>query len=193
MYGTSSGKCQCWKVTRYTPQGIQGLRRCCVATKPDVAGERGQVWHAWDQQRAMAVLEGNPSYTTWHQGTNALLALYKKRVSSQTVTAMFCKPVNPAEGEKHAQIWCAVRSRDALTNHNHALIPADICFLCPLFPVCSVWESVYTIDFFMGLFHQSSALVCPTDGAYLYVGAQVEGRHSGLSPGKTTHLNGAVF
>ena len=92
----------------------------------------------------------------------ALPALHK--VALYQIVVMFCKPVNPAEGEKDEQVWCAVHLRDALTNHDYALTPATLFFLHLLRPMYNLGESVYAVDFSVGLFHGSSKLVRPTDG-----------------------------
>ena len=104
----------------------------------------------------MVVLDGDPTYTTGHSGTMALTALYKI-VSHQTM-AMFCKPVNPAEGEKHAWVWCTVRSCDALIDHNRVFTPAALCLLHPFCPTRSAGESVHASNFSLGLFHNPAPL-----------------------------------
>ena len=52
-------------------------------------------------------------------------------------------------------------------------------------------EKVYVGNFFIGLFHGSSALALPADIAYSYISAWVEGRCSG--PATKTWSNSVVF
>ena len=77
-----SGQWRCWRVTRRTPRGIQEPLRCwcCrITAEPNTADDQGQEWCARYQQRAMAVLEDDPACTAGHPGTNALLALPRRR------------------------------------------------------------------------------------------------------------------
>ena len=54
----------------------------------------------WSHQQVLVALVRVSVYTTDQLRTTVLLALYKKIVSHWTA-AIFCKPVNPLEGENY--------------------------------------------------------------------------------------------